>query len=811
MLDRLVKSKGLVFVITAAAVAQAPEVAFSQTTEARDIVLEEITVTARKREEKLMDVPFAITPITEKMIEETGINSVTELAQQTPGLSFRPGFGRIGSGQGGGASSRPAIRGQANILGLPNVGFFVDGVYVSGNITSYQIDNLQALEVYRGPQSALFGRGTFAGAVNFITRKPGNEVKGKVEATVGGYGLRELTGYVSGPLVENTLFGEISWRDYSRGGDWTNRATGKKEGGAESSQNVGLKLYWTPSDAFDVELNTGYAKDVDDTFAGGYSGTNCLLPTIVATVPLPRSSTRRTGYYCGEVNIDGETFFSRTDVLALFGLDSVNRETFRSSIKANYTVNDWTVTGIAAYNRYRNLNAFESGFSNSEKAGRPVGLSASQDRRKDWSLELRAASPAMGRFRTVVGAYMYREDDLDGFAGVFGGVPTSGAIPLYDPRWTFTKTPTIDDSAVRNRSIFTSIDFEVSDRLTLTAEGRYQIDRIITDQLRNATIASNLTNPLLEKDFKKFLPRITGLFKLSPTWNVYANVADGNKPGGFNSLPTNASAASLAELQAAVQSYDEEDARTYELGVKGGNEARTVQLSASIYQIDWEKQQLTRPILYTTISNTPNNSTTITNAGESRIRGAELDLNYSVSDNLNLRAAYSYIDAKIIDFVDIITEDIYDTDGRVQGFDRAGDPTGQVAGASLPQQPKNQIILTADYHGQVTEGMRGFFRGDYTIESKRYDQVHNLAHTGESKLLNLRAGVELGDWTVTLWVNNALDDRTPVVLTRLLDFSRPLQIPPVIPGNANQTTFYRDLQVSYPRKRAGGLTVKYAF
>jgi outer membrane receptor protein involved in Fe transport len=78
-------------------------------------------------------------------------------------------------------------------------------------------------------------------------------------------------------------------------------------------------------------------------------------------------------------------------------------------------------------------------------------------------------------------------------------------------------------------------------------------------------------------------------------------------------------------------------------------------------------------------------------------------------------------------------------------------------------------------------------------------------------LLNLRAGVELGDWTVTLWVNNALDDRTPVVLTRLLDFSRPLQIPPVIPGNANQTTFYRDLQVSYPRKRAGGLTVKYAF
>jgi iron complex outermembrane receptor protein len=774
--------------------------------------LEEVIVSARKRVENLIDVPLSITAIGSDQIEKTGINSVADIANQTPGLSFRPAFGRVGSGQGGGSSNRPTLRGQSNILGIPNVGFFVDGVFVAGNITSYQLDNVERIEVIRGPQSALFGRGTFAGAMNFVTRKPGQEVTGKIEATAGFNELKEIEGYVSGPLLGETLSGEVNFRYYERNGDWLNRATGKKDGGAEETQNIGAKLYWTPNERFNAELNLGYSVDNDGTFAAGYTGLNCFAPTIISapTAAIPVSSTRRRGYYCGEVNIDNRhDFFSRTDILNNLGLEGVDRDTFRSSIKTNLAIGEWTLTGIGAYNTFRNQNSFDSGFENAEATLRPIGLSSTEDSRKDWSAELRLDSPTDRRLHGLVGAYYYREDDGDGYASGFV-LPMTGGVPLGSSIVTFNGATTQNDSAVKNWSVFGLLEFKVNDRLKLTAEGRYQVDTIISDQL---TLASNRTNVLLEKDFKKFLPRVTALYEMTPNWNLFANIAEGNKPGGFNGLPANASAASLAQLQAQFQSFAEESARTYELGIKGGNESRTIQLSASIYQIDWDSQQLTLPFIYTTNAAVPvsANSTAIVNAGQTQVRGAEIDLSYRPLAGLTFRFAYALVDAKIVDFNDFETEDLYDTDGRVGAFDVGPDPNGQVAGAQLPQSPKHQVILSGDYRRQLTDNIKGFVRGDLTMESKRYDQVHNLAHTGQSELLNIRTGIEFKDLTVSLWVDNALDDRTPASLTRLLHFGRAIQVPSFQNPAVNQTTFFRDIMISFPRKRSYGMTVRYNF
>lgn len=134
--------------------------AMAQESTAQSVGLEEVVVTARKKEERLLDVPLSIAAFSEEQIESAGLRSVADIAQQAPGFSFRQGFGRTGSGEGG-AGSRPSIRGMSNILGSANASFFIDGIYVSGNITSYQLDNLERVEVIRGPQSALFGRQTF--------------------------------------------------------------------------------------------------------------------------------------------------------------------------------------------------------------------------------------------------------------------------------------------------------------------------------------------------------------------------------------------------------------------------------------------------------------------------------------------------------------------------------------------------------------------------------------------------------------------------------------------------------------------------
>ena len=150
-----------------------------------------IVATARKREENLQSVPLTVTAFTGQKIQDAGLRNVADLAQQTLGFSFREGFGRN--------ADRPVICGMANIQDNANAAFFVDGIFVTGSLASYQLDNLERVEIVKGPQSALYGRATFSGAINYVTRKPDNDLRGRINATVGEDGFREFTGISAGP------------------------------------------------------------------------------------------------------------------------------------------------------------------------------------------------------------------------------------------------------------------------------------------------------------------------------------------------------------------------------------------------------------------------------------------------------------------------------------------------------------------------------------------------------------------------------------------------------------------------------------
>lgn len=138
--------------------------------------LEEVVVTARRVTENLQKAPIAITAIGAELIAAAGITSPEDIAALTPGFSYRA------STRGG---ALPVIRGMSNVRGEANISFFIDGVYVSGSIAGYNLDSVEQVEVIRGPQSAMFGRNTFAGAVNYITRKPTDEFEGSVKLLVG--------------------------------------------------------------------------------------------------------------------------------------------------------------------------------------------------------------------------------------------------------------------------------------------------------------------------------------------------------------------------------------------------------------------------------------------------------------------------------------------------------------------------------------------------------------------------------------------------------------------------------------------------
>ena len=190
--------------------------------------LEEVTVTARKREENLQEIPLSVAVFTPEALRERNIQTVYDVATFTPNFSFnRSAVGR--------RLDAPSIRGQftpqQNFGSEGNVAFYVDGAYISGTASGLTIDNLARVEVLRGPQAAQFGRGAFAGAVNYVTKAPNpDELEGQLYLKAGEHSNYKTSGFLSGPLIGEKLlfFASASWE--TSDGEWQNNLNPCKAG-----------------------------------------------------------------------------------------------------------------------------------------------------------------------------------------------------------------------------------------------------------------------------------------------------------------------------------------------------------------------------------------------------------------------------------------------------------------------------------------------------------------------------------------------------------------------------------------------------
>ncbi len=760
----------------------------------------DIIVTARKREEKLQDVPLTISVIGSEAIDRANLTNVSDLATQTPGFSYKQGFGRTGGG--GGAGVRPSVRGMSSVVGAPNAAFFVDGVFVSDNIASYALDNLERVEVIKGPQSALFGRQTFSGAINYVTRRPSNEWSGRIKFTGAQHRNSEISGYISGPIVNDVLLVELNARGYRFGGDYINADSGLSDLGGQQSNNFGGRLLFKPNSNFEAIATVGYSEDRDKGYIYGFRGSaqnNCFAPPIVATVPFPRTNTNRRGFYCGEIGVL-PSYAYNNDAIEAAGYAGLIRQFVRTSLSMTYTADSgYSVTSITAFNR----NNSTTGQDNTLLPSATPSFSVDQNRTSDFSQEIRLMSPQDKRIRGLFGGYYYREKVLTGFS-----VNTANN----------TQRPFDSADGVRSLSVFGMVEADFTDRFTASVEARYQSEQIFgsTEVLGLPGTPPPPPTGLREAKFSAFLPRLTMRYEVGPALNLYATAAKGNKPGGFNNFPADAIASDVAAFTTAgFDVFREETAWSYEIGAKG-RIADTVDFAVSAFYIDWQNQQLSRGEAYTRINGTPNSVVFIQNAGASRIKGFEVELSGKPTPWLFLRLGYTYVDARFTRFYDDTTEEIYDTDGRpgfIRGVRNPLDVdglTGDVAGRFLPQTPQHQAIATAQVTAPLNDTLKFVGRGDLAYESKRYTQVDNLNWAGDSFNLNASLGIEDKNWTITIFARNLLDDKTPLVVTRLLDFNRLLTRVNPLTG-ANQTTFFRDFAVSAPRRRQFGVTVGYKF
>lgn len=805
---------------------------------------DEIIVTARKREEKLQEIPLSISVLTGQQMRERGIRNNYDVALFTPNFATSRSLGRN--------IDRPVIRGMSSPGngGEPNASYFIDGVFVSSSISTATTDAVERVEVLRGPQSAQFGRATFSGAVNYVTQKPGDTWRGELNMQAGSDEDYRVSGVFSGPVFADRLGVLLSAGYQQYGGEWSNNlapdsATTSPEPpffdfawenppqegdnsslGGEETKDLLLKLNWTPTSSTELNFKYAYTEGEDDHFpalipAELSSQVNCYIPedpaNPVADSLKPPFSNQyidsaapnwdtSPGDFCGTLDtagagnrlnlpdfrngmtvvedyflVIGGTGLSEEQRTALPAKPGTRRTTDRFLLDVTQGVGDWMLVGRAAYNE----DSFEQVFDLDRQNTRAlVGLfhfSTPIDR-EDYSLELKISSPLEHRVRGSLGAYLYKFESEDTGRSFTGANVLTGTPDNFGNPIVAMPTGFRNQSETDNVAVFGSLDIDLTDEWNLALEARWAEDE------KTIIGGNTLTDT---QTTEAFTPRITLRYEPTDDLMLYTLVANGNKPADFNNRyydTTTLIAATEEAREEGLNVIKEEEQWTYEFGIKSTWLDRRLTANLSAFYIDWTNQAIFILESIQTVNPTVvSNTTILQNAGKTKVIGFELETNFVVNDHLYLIANYGY------------------NDGEFQsGYDANLDAAtggGDLKGKETPTSPNHSAALGLVATSQISQSLDGVFRADYIYESERWVQSANFGKLDERKLVNLRLGVESDQWSLSGYVNNLLDDDTPWAAATFVDFTT------LLPNGA-APTFY---SLNPSRGRHYGLEFQYRF
>ncbi len=535
--------------------------------------LEEIVVSARRVDENVLDVPIAVSPFSQETIRQLNLRSTDDIALFTPGFSFTPAFGR----QPG--SDRPTIRGISTILnGVANasaVGYFIDGVYLGGSPQSTELANLERVEILRGPQAAQFGRGTYVGAINYVTRRPTEDFEAIVDLSGGSDNFFNGTASISGPITDSLSYFLSGGYD-TIDGQYVNQAVDGSTIGGESTISVTGKLLWEVTDSLEAILRVGY-QETDDELPAIYLQGRELNNTAARTAEAPRAR----GYYQGTAVADANGLRANTNQLqgaAGFAGSQLERQIY--SLTLNFEPSeDWLFTSITGYIEDEVQTAFDvsyAGYTPLPFSPSAAGLfnQWDLDEQTDFSQELRGQFTGIEGWRFVLGGYYYKGTNDEIFSrGIGGPGAFSGVVSNL--------VPTNGLETIENIAVFGSVDWDILDNLTLTVEARWAEDEITIEEIPQgggqATQFNNAT-------FDNVTPRFTAVWSMTEDLNLYGNIAKGTKPGTFNNS---------VQCPDLPQAVDEEQAWNYELGLKGKLFDDRATFALAGYFLEVEDQQLT--------------------------------------------------------------------------------------------------------------------------------------------------------------------------------------------------------------------------
>ncbi len=683
--------------------------------------LDEIIVTARKRDEAFQNVPITVNVFTTQTIESAGIESPRDFIAMVPNMTLVE-TQNVGN-------SFITIRGISQARNSePSVAVLVDGVLETNPYEfNQELYDIKQIEVLKGPQGALYGRDAIGGAIIITTADPSEKFEGSTRLGVGNGPAERAQAAISGPIDSNgTLRYRASINFYDTDGYLQNVDLGRKAD-PYRDYSTRLRLVWKPADDFSADLRFSYD----------------LVRTTAYYFVIPRSNEANP---FSDFTTPGNAN-DTTSPIQNNNLGTDNRTILDTALKLDYTLGYGTLTSVSDYDHTKEIDTgdaydFRPVTTSVEYAltgGTPADLGGPFDESQSqfvdvqtWSQELRFTSPATAGFSWIAGTYFVHTErfiSTGNLADRGNGVPAVYETPIVDPTnpyATNTNQTFLADRQNNNAyALFAEATYDLTSQWEIDAAVRYDEDRrenttdTPTEFLPTTTA---FTGEQRKAIFSATQPKGTLRYKPTDHVTLYGGWSRGFRSGGFNQTGVGEVARANGVL-GVNDIFQAEIADTYEAGIKTQLLDRRLSVDADVFHTQSKNGYFFVYIAADSTQNLGNLSATY--------KGAELSLTGRPTDQLDLYAGFGYTDSRIT---------------------HMADPT--VIGNQAPLVSKNTVNAGAQYRQPLTDTLTGTVRLDYQEIGRTWWEPYNITSRDPVSLVDLRLGLKADKWTVTAWSKN---------------------------------------------------------
>ena len=692
--------------------------------------LEEIVVTAQRREQSLQDVAISVSAVSGDLLTLRNENEVVELTKLFPNLGFNDS-----SSDSGRTISIRGVGRLTNNSGLEqSVGTVVDGV-AQGVVASSLLDlsDLARVELLRGPQGMLFGKNASAGVLNITTNNPTSEFEGNIGLSYADENEIKINGVVSGPIAGEKVLGRIAAYSSQRDTFIENIYPGGEDHHDRDQWGVRAKIQFLPTDNLDILLSYNHVK----------SDNVCCTSPIAGMTPgwQARFPNTPIGSDVDKIQ-DNQESYNKTDF-----------KQFAAEI--NYHLGDYTLTSVTSYGETDTSSEYVT-------FGYPISLVPNNEsifEIDQFTQEVRLTLPAGENIEYVAGLYFYKlEQDFSSLTVI--DLQAAGFVPF-----PFFSSATSEGSfESQSYAPFGQLTYKISDDFRLSFGGRYDVYEVDVDMFigaRPGTLPSaGVGARVADVKDENFSWRVIGEYNPADDILLFASVSEGYKGPGVNTDTSGLGRDPILEPEIPT---------SVELGIKSEWLDNRLRVNATLFYSEFEDFQA-EVLDSTTIPP----GFVLTNAGDLETQGAEIEVVAQITPQFLLSGFIAYNDATFSDYPGAACYDGQtEADGCVT--DAFRNRSQDLTGKKLRQAPEWSYAIGMEYHSSLGNlPFDGFVRGDYYWRDEAQGMVVNDPGTviDSYGIADLTFGIqdEAGRYSVQLFVKNVFDKYYEVQVQRAVVF-----------------------------------------